>query len=1096
MVDAQHFTQLLIGMMNSENEIRSEAEKQYETIALKDKGPLLFKHYLTSSADVESRSLALVLLRRLLSNSYEEFFTETQIQKDQFHNEFIVCINGETEPVLRKRLTDLLAELARNSIDDKTGKQTWTGIMQFLDMCATSDNPTFREAGMSLIESVPNVFGSDSFKYISGIKTMFHSSLLYGADSSVRTAAVRAYVAFVCDNEENDAVIRQLSDLVPAVIKVCQHVVDTEDDDDVPLQCLGDLASTLPKILAPHMSDIFSLCAGTVANKEKDESYRHSGLEVMVSICESSNIMRKKGAMYLPPLIQQCLQLMTELDDELDEWLKMDDAEDELEEETATIGETSLDRIACALGGKAVMNHALQCVNELLNNENWKCRHAGLCALSTIGEGCKRQMEPLIPDIVNNFVLPKMADPHPRVRYAVCNAIGQMCTDFQPTIQKKCHERIVPVLLEAMADMSVPRVAAHAAAAMVNFCEDCPKSIISIYLPSIMERLESVLSQTFQQMMTNGKKLVLEQIITTIASVADAAQDHFAKFYGNLMPPLKYIFENAKDDNLKLLRGKTIECISLIGMAVGAELFETDADSVMQVLLSSGVKFENNDDPQISYFISAWARICKILGKGFAKYLDMIMPAVLSAADFKPSVALVDGKDTEDNEDWDYMPIDENRSLGVHTAGLEDKVTACEMLCCFARELKDSFAAYVERVMQLMLPLLSFLFHDGVRSAAAECLPCLLVCAKGYGDEYVRQMWSVILSNYIIAIGKETDLEVLCEMLNGIAQCVEDFGGNDAIVNDQDVENIFCVIYQQIENFDKRRAEREKKSKEEEHDEEDQERLDEIIELETSVLARVSDIIHYLFLTKREAVIPHFDKMAQIFAALLNPRRPFHDRQWGLCIFDDVIEFGGELSMHYQNIFFQPMVTALADKYPEVRQAAAYGCGIMGLKGGQNYAKHCAQMLQPLINAIEKNGSRSTEEDTRATENAISAVAKILKYNATEVNFNEVVPRFVGWLPIWNDEEEVPYVFDFFCDLVESQHDAVREDPSRVFHIILNAFSHGAFEDDSAEEMRLVKSRMKGIMAHIRANEQLFTQIVQSLQLNTHQRTVLEQILA
>lgn len=89
----------------------------------------------------------------------------------------------------------------------------------------------------------------------------------------------------------------------------------------------------------------------------------------------------------------------------------MDDAEDELEEETAGIGETSLDRIACALGGKAVMTHALQCINELLDNENWKCRHAGLCALSTIGEGCKRQMEPLIHEIVNNLVLPKMADP-------------------------------------------------------------------------------------------------------------------------------------------------------------------------------------------------------------------------------------------------------------------------------------------------------------------------------------------------------------------------------------------------------------------------------------------------------------------------------------------------------------------------------------------------------------------------------------------------------------------------------------------------------------------------------------------------------------
>jgi hypothetical protein len=98
-------------------------------------------------------------------------------------------------------------------------------------------------------------------------------------------------------------------------------------------------------------------------------------------------------------------------------------------------------------------------------------------------------MEPLIHDIINQMVLPKITDPHPRVRYAVCNALGQMCTDFAPTIQKKCHENIVPALLSTISDLSTPRVAAHAAAAMVNFCEDCPKSIISIYLPAVFNRL-------------------------------------------------------------------------------------------------------------------------------------------------------------------------------------------------------------------------------------------------------------------------------------------------------------------------------------------------------------------------------------------------------------------------------------------------------------------------------------------------------------------------------------------------------------------------------------------------------------------------------
>lgn len=37
------------------------------------------------------------------------------------------------------------------------------------------------------------------------------------------------------------------------------------------------------------------------------------------------------------------------------------------------------------------------------------------------------------------------------------------------------------------------------------------------------------------------------------------------------MPPLKYILQNSNVDELNTLRGKTIECISLIGLAVGKE---------------------------------------------------------------------------------------------------------------------------------------------------------------------------------------------------------------------------------------------------------------------------------------------------------------------------------------------------------------------------------------------------------------------------------------------------------------------------------------------------------------------------------------------
>jgi hypothetical protein len=53
--------------------------------------------------------------------------------------------------------------------------------------------------------------------------------------------------------------------------------------EDVPLQCLGDLAVSTPKLLIPHFNDIFTLCSTTVSNPEKDDSYRHSKSNQLVN---------------------------------------------------------------------------------------------------------------------------------------------------------------------------------------------------------------------------------------------------------------------------------------------------------------------------------------------------------------------------------------------------------------------------------------------------------------------------------------------------------------------------------------------------------------------------------------------------------------------------------------------------------------------------------------------------------------------------------------------------------------------------------------------------------------------------------------------
>ena len=64
-----------------------------------------------------------------------------------------------------------------------------------------------------------------------------------------------------------------------------------------------------------------------------------------------------------------------------------------------------------------------------------------MMAISACGEGCHKQMENLLSDVLKN-VVPFTKDSHPRVRYAACNALGQMSTDFQPNLQKKYHQLV------------------------------------------------------------------------------------------------------------------------------------------------------------------------------------------------------------------------------------------------------------------------------------------------------------------------------------------------------------------------------------------------------------------------------------------------------------------------------------------------------------------------------------------------------------------------------------------------------------------------------------------------------------------------------
>lgn len=797
-------------------------------------------------------------------------------------------LQQDDSPNLRRKICEVVAEVVRNLIDDD-GNNTWPEFLQLLFQCANSDSIQMQESALRIFASVPGIFGNHEADCLDIIKGMLSKYMAAGSDPEVRFQAVRALGQFILMHEKEDNVQKHFQDLLQPAIMIIAETIQREEDQTL-LKQLIEMAESVPKFLRPQLETIFEMCMKVFCNPEVETSWSHLALELMVSLAENAPAMvRKRAEKYIGALIPQVLQMMTDLEDD-EEWSVSDEIEDDDTMDNNVIAESALDRLACGLGGKAVLPHIVSNISTMLANPDWKQRHAALMAISAAGEGCHKQMETMLDNIMQ-AVLNYLNDPHPRVRYAACNAIGQMSTDFSPIFEKKFHEQVIPGLLSLLDDVANPRVQAHAGAALVNFSEDCPKVILTRYLDAIMNKLESILTTKFKELVEKGTKLVLEQIVTTIASVADTTEKDFVDYYDRLMPCLKYIIQNGNTDELKMLRGKTIECVSLIGLAVGAEKFMSDASEVMDMLLKTHTEGDlPYDDPQTSYLISAWTRICKILGKQFEQYLPLVMGPVMATASMKPEVALLDNDevaDVEDDNDWQFVNLGEQQNFGIRTAGLEDKASACEMLVCYARELKDGFANYAEEVVRLMVPMLKFYFHDGVRTAAAESLPYLLDCAKIKGPQYLEGMWAYICPELLKAIVSEPEAEVVAELLNSLGKCIETLGPN--CLNAEAIEEVLNIVdkfmNEHFEKADKRALAR----KEEDYDDGVEEQLAEEDDADVYLLSRISDIVHALFLTNKINFLPHFNRIVPHFVKLLDPTRPWADRQWGLCIFDDVI---------------------------------------------------------------------------------------------------------------------------------------------------------------------------------------------------------------
>ncbi|CAJ1938559.1 unnamed protein product [Sphenostylis stenocarpa] len=1014
---------LISHLMSSSNEQRSHAEALFNLCKQTDPDNLTLKlaHLLHSSPQQEARAMSAILLRKQLTRDDSYLWPRLSPHtQSSLKSLLLSSIQTENAKSISKKLCDTISELASSILPDNA----WPELLPFMFQCVSSDSPKLQESAFLIFAQLSQCIGDSLTPHIKHLHDIFLQCLTNpSVNPDVRIAALNAVINFIqclSGSAERD----RFQDLLPAMMRTLTEALNSgqEVTAQEALELLIELAGTEPRFLRRQLVDVVGAMLQIAEAESLEEGTRHLAIEFVITLAEARERapgMMRKLPQFISRLFAILMKMLLDIEDDPAWHSAETENEDAGETSNYSVGQECLDRLSISLGGNTIVPVASEQLPVYLAAPEWQKRHAALIALAQIAEGCSKVMIKNLEQVVA-MVLNSFPDQHPRVRWAAINAIGQLSTDLGPDLQVKYHQGVLPALAGAMDDFQNPRVQAHAASAVLNFSENCTPDILTPYLDGIVSKLLVLLQ--------NGKQMVQEGALTALASVADSSQEHFQKYYDAVMPYLKAILVNATDKSNRMLRAKSMECISLVGMAVGKEKFRADAKQVMEVLMSLQGSQMETDDPTTSYMLQAWARLCKCLGQDFLPYMEFVMPPLLQSASLKPDVTITSadsGNDIEDSDDESMETITlGDKRIGIKTSVLEEKATACNMLCCYADELKEGFFPWIDQVAATLVPLLKFYFHEEVRKAAVSAMPELLRSAKlaiekgqsqGRDLSYLKFLTDSIIPALVEALHKEPDTEICASMLDSLNECLQISG---MLLDESQVRSVVDEIKQVITASSSRKSERAERTQAEDFDAEEGELIKEENEQEEEVFDQVGEILGTLIKTFKASFLPFFDELSSYLTPMWGRDKTPEERRIAICIFDDVAEQCREAAIKYYDAYLPFLLEACNDETPDVRQAAVYGLGVCAEFGGSVFKPLVGEALSRL-NAVIQHPNALHSDNVMAYDNAVSALGKICQFHRDNIDSAQVVPAWLNCLPIKGDLIEAKVVHDQLCSMAE-----------------------------------------------------------------------------
>jgi hypothetical protein len=767
---------------------------------------------LRSSPEARLRLLSAVLLRRVLNEVVDEsehtWYWEILKPESRLviQEQLLAATETEPENSNRRKVCDTLAQVALMvfALGDPWG-ELWGRMHAWV----TSASYPLQSASLLLFEYLGEHIAEtmqDSFPTFAGI---FMARLTdAAAPLQVRASACTAAISVMVSMPPRSSALDHFTPLIPHFMTVFLASEAAKDDDRsiTLISVLIDLIDAHAFSLKKYLRETVKLMADVAGNTGAHNEVRKLCLEFLTTLAEKVPGLARKmpDNGFLKAVLPVALRMLMDhgLEEPSDEEWDATEGTDPYEEGEGCnipVAEEALDRIGGVIGSETFLPEFVAMTRYFFSPEHtgpdsWKWRYAGLSALSEASELYEDSGSTF--DAILALVGGCMGDASVRVRHALLGLLGNLCHYQAPMFQIRTHERIVPAMLAGLDDPS-RRVRGQAALCVAAFAQqllaDTDEDTLAPHLGTLFPALFKLIggADTWCQ----------QQGITAVSALAEASQGLVAPFYDIVVPGVKAILAQpdaavdpalamavkagtrdrrelhaatALSRHVRMMKGRALECLTVMGACVGPERFRDDAVGAMAGIAgmiahaaetkaaaqaaeatggAAGAAYAasllQEDDPVPRFMWEAVGRIAKTVGaEAFAPYLPVVLPPLLADLAKEAKVTVVrerhpddadDGvgeeeeEEEEAGEDDEYTHLQKGRTvIKVRTAAIDDKNSAVSAVSNILEHCQGpALAPFVPALLAATVPLLQAGKSpvDDIRAGAAGAVVYIVASA-------------------------------------------------------------------------------------------------------------------------------------------------------------------------------------------------------------------------------------------------------------------------------------------------------------------------------------------------------------------------------